>query len=88
MVVRRTLQVFTASGAIRAWATILIVTLGFGLALGSTIAYTAQSVRHSDRQWCDLLRGIDQPLPSNSPSTDRQRQFADTVHRLRVDKGC
>jgi len=86
--VRRTLQVFTATGAVRAWATVLMVILGFSLALGLTIAYTAQSVRRSDQQWCDLLRGIDQPLPSNSPTTDRQRQFADTVHRLRVDKGC
>lgn len=82
------MRIFTPTGAMRAWVTILIVILGFGLALGLTIAYTARSVRHSDQQWCDLLRGIDQPLPSNSPTTERQRQFVDTVRRLRVNKGC
>lgn len=57
-------------------------------AVGLSIGYTAMSVHRSDRQWCELLRGIDQPLPSSTPVTERARQFAAEVHKLRAAKGC
>lgn len=79
---------FTPTGAIRAWATVLMLILGFGAALGLTIGYTARSVHRSDQQWCEVLRTIDVPLPSGTPASPRARKFATDVHRLRVSKGC
>ena len=58
------------------------------LAVGASIAYTARAVQRSDQQWCELLRGIDQPLPSGTPATERTRRFVAEVHKLRVGKGC
>jgi len=57
-------------------------------AVGLSIGYTATSQHRSDRQWCEILRSLDQPLPSGSPVPDRTRRFAAEVHRLRVGKGC
>jgi hypothetical protein len=45
-------RVFTPSGAVRAWASILMVIVGFGLALGLTIGYVAKTRREDDRRWC------------------------------------
>jgi hypothetical protein len=84
----RQLHVLTATGAMRAWFTIVVLIAGFGAALGLTIGYTARAVHRSDQQWCELLRGIDQPLPSGTPITKRTRDFAHNVHVLRVRKGC
>lgn len=78
----------TPTGAVRAWWALLMVITSALVCVGLSVAYTAHTQRRSDQQWCDLLRGIDQPLPSNSPTTPRQRQFVETVHKLRVDKGC
>lgn len=84
----RLVRFLTPTGAFRAWWAVALTIVALLVAVFASIGYTARSVRHSDQQWCDLLRGIDQPLPSNSPTTERQRQFVNTVHRLRVDKGC
>lgn len=64
----------------------LVVTLL--AAVGLSIGYTARAVHRSDQQWCELLRGIDVPLPSASPATQRTLNFARQVHALRLEKGC
>lgn len=81
-------RLVTPTGAMRAWWAVMVSILSLGAAVGLSIGYTARAVHKSDQQWCDLLRGIDNPLPSNSPATERARKFAGTVHRLRVGKGC
>jgi hypothetical protein len=88
MVVRRTLQVFTATGAIRAWATVLMVILGFGLALGLTIGYVAKKSRDDDRRWCSLLVNLDDAYQQNPPTSPVGRQIAADMHNLRVGFGC
>lgn len=78
----------TPTGAMRVWWAVVTTIVALGAAVGFSVAYTAQEVRRSDRQWCELLRGIDVPLPSGSPVTQRTRDFSRQVHALRVKKGC
>lgn len=78
----------TATGALRAqWALLTVLVATFA-AVGLSIGYTARSVQRSDRQWCELLRSLDQPLPSATPVTDRQRTIARQIHQIRMGKGC
>jgi hypothetical protein len=43
-------HIFTPTGAIRAWASILMLILGFGLALGLTIGYVNKVDKAADRR--------------------------------------
>jgi hypothetical protein len=83
-----TARVLTPTGAFRAWYAVLVVVVACVASAGASIGYTAQSVHRSDQQWCDLLRSLDQPLPTSPPPTDRQVIIARQMHALRVGKGC
>jgi hypothetical protein len=86
--VSRLIHFLTPTGAMRAWWAVVVTIVSLGAAVTLSIGYTAQAVRRSDQQWCELLRSIDVPLPSGSPATQRTRDFARQVHALRVKKGC
>lgn len=85
------MHVFTPTGAIRAWATILMLILGFGLALGLTIGYVAQTRRVDDRRWCALLGTLVTPQPTTPPQTpqeQRGRVVTEQIRRLYHELGC
>lgn len=81
-------RLFTPTGAMRAWATVLMLTLGFGLALGLTIAYVNKVDRASERrnierarEFCTIITLIDdrnQQVPPKlppSPTADQRQQY-------------
>jgi len=88
--------VLTPTGAFRAWATLLVVTVGFGLALGLTIAYVSRVDRDAEarnvqrsREICGLIRLIDDRNQRMTPSTDPDTTaFRAELHRYRVALGC
>jgi hypothetical protein len=82
------LRIFTPTGAIRAWASVLMVIVSFGLALGLTIAYVARVHRDDDRRWCALLSNLDDAYRQNPPTSPTGRQIAADMHNLRVGFGC
>lgn len=84
----RVIRFLTPTGAMRAWWALVVTIVSLCSAVGLSIGYTARSVQRSDRQWCELLRSLDQPLPSATPVTDRQRGIARQIHQIRVGKGC
>lgn len=82
------MRFFTPTGAIRAWATILMLILGFGLALGLTIGYVnkvdkAAEKRNIDRarDFCGIIVLIDdrnQKVPPKLPpnaTAEQKEQF-------------
>jgi hypothetical protein len=88
-------HVFTPTGAIRAWASILIVILGFGLALGFTIAYVTKVDKEAERRnversrdICGIIKLIDDRNQKLHPSSAEQKQFVDELHRYRLKLGC
>lgn len=90
------LHIFTPTGAMRAWATVTMLILGFGLALGLTIAYVNKVDRDAERrnvqrarEICGLIVLIDnrnQKLPETTdPGT---AAFRAELHRYRLALGC
>ncbi len=52
----------------------------------AVVSYTSWAQAQSDKRWCDLLNGIDQP---NTPATtERARVAQRQIHKLRIDFGC
>ena len=88
---RRALHVFTPTGALRAWATTLMLILGFGLALGLTIGYVARTRHLDDRRWCALLGTLIAPQPTTPPATPQEargREITEKIRKLYDDLGC
>jgi hypothetical protein len=84
-------HIFTPTGAIRAWATILMVILGFGLALGLTIGYVVDQQHKADARWCALLGSLVTPQPTTPPATPQEvrgRQITEQVRTLYREMGC
>lgn len=89
-------RVLTPTGAIRAWATVLMLVLGFGLALGLTIGYVtkvdkaaeARNVERS-RDWCRIIVMLDDRNQKLPPAQDQETaDFRAALHDLRISKGC
>jgi hypothetical protein len=88
--------VLTPTGAMRAWATLLVVVVGFGLALGLTIGYVKKVDQAAERrnvarvqEICGLIRLIDdrnQKLPP--PPDSDTAAFRAELHRYRTALGC
>lgn len=85
------LRVFTPAGAMRAWATILMLILGFGLALGLTIGYVARERRQDDARWCALFGILVVPQPVSPPQTPQEirgRAITAAIIALYRELGC
>ncbi len=89
-------RVLTPTGAMRAWATLLTVIVGFGLALGLTIGYVKKVDREAEarnversRDWCRILILLDDRNQKLPPSQDKDTMdFRREIHDLRISKGC
>lgn len=82
---------FTPTGALRPWATLLMLILGFGLALGLTIGYVARTRAQDDQRWCSLLHTLITPQPTSPPQTPQEargRAVTDQIRRLHAEFGC
>lgn len=55
--------------------------------LGFNLWYTAKTDSDSNREWCDLLILLDNPIPPDS-SNARAVDAAIKIHTLRVNFGC
>lgn len=86
----------TPTGAIRAWATVLMVVLGFGAALGLTIGYVVKVDKAAEkrnversRDICGIIRLIDNRNQTLPPATDKDTaDFRAELHRYRLKLGC
>lgn len=92
---KQAMHVFTPTGAMRAWATMLLAVIGFGLALGLTIAYVNRIDRNAERRnversrdICGIIRIIDDRQQKVTNPNPDQKQFIDELHRYRVKLGC
>lgn len=92
----RALHLFTATGAMRAWAATMLTIVCFGLALGLTVAYVrkvnadaeARNVQRS-REICGLIVLIDDRNQALPPESDPDTAaFRAELHRYRVALGC
>lgn len=84
-------HILTPTGAIRAWASTLMLILGFGLALGLTIGYVAETRRQDDARMCRLLDVLLAPQPSTPPQTpqeQRSRAVAKAMRDYYHELGC
>lgn len=88
-------RILTPTGAMRAWATILLLIVGFGLALGLTIAYVGKVDRAAEhrnqersREICGLITVLDDAYAETPPTTPVGRHLADEIHRYRMRLGC
>jgi hypothetical protein len=88
-------HILTPTGAMRAWATVLLLILGFGIALGLTIAYVKKVDREAEqrniersREICDVAVFIDDQQQQRTPTTEAQRQFYEKWHRFRLSLNC
>jgi hypothetical protein len=86
----------TPTGAFRAWATLFVVIVGFGLALGLTIGYVRKVDREAEarnvqrsREICGLIRLIDDRNQRMAPAADPDTTaFRAELHRYRIALGC
>lgn len=89
---KRVMHVFTPTGAMRAWATMLLSIVGFGLALGLTIAYVNKVDRDAEkrnidraRDFCTVIVLIDdrnQQVPPKlvpNPTPEQRQQYEVSV---------
>ncbi len=89
-------HILTPTGAFRAWATVLMLTLGFGLALGLTIGYVNKVDNANERrdvqrarEICGIIRLIDDRNQQLPPAADPEAQaFRAEMHRYRLALGC
>jgi hypothetical protein len=88
-------RILTPTGAFRAWATVTMLIIGFGLALGLTIAYVNRVDHRADarnqqraREICGLMRVLDDAYQQTPPTTPTGRTVAAEIHRYRVNLGC
>jgi hypothetical protein len=92
---RPTLHVLTPTGAFRAWATVTMLIVGFGVALGLTIGYVHKVDRENERrdikraqEICEVATFIDDRQQKLTPTTEDQRLFYEKWHRFRVSLNC
>ena len=90
---KRLAWIVTPSGAMRAWATTLLLILGFGLALGLTIAYVDKVDRASEqrnlqraRDFCGIITLLDDrnqrvgvPKPPPNATPEQLQQYRDAT---------
>ena len=88
-------RVLTPTGAMRAWATLLAVIVGFGLALGLTIGYVKRVDREAEarnvqrtREICGLILVLDEAYQATPPTTPLGRNVATEIHAYRQRLGC
>lgn len=89
-------HVLTPTGAFRAWATVTMLILSFGLALGLTIGYVRKVDEDAERrnlqrarEICGLINLIDDRNQRMTPSTDPDTTaFRAELHRFRLALGC
>lgn len=89
-------HVLTPTGAVRAWATVVMLILGFGLALGLTVGYVTKVDRQAERrnversrEICGIIRLIDDRNQSLPPAPDKDTaDFRSELHRYRLALGC
>ena len=88
-------KVVTPTGAMRAWATLLAVIVGFGLALGLTIGYVKKvdaDAEHRNlersREICGLILVLDEAYQATPPTTPLGRNVAAEIHAYRTRLGC
>ena len=88
-------RVLTPTGAMRAWATVLMLMLGFGLALGLTIGYVTKVDQRAEqrnvertREICGLIVVLDDAYQQTKPTTALGQNIADEIHRYRLRLGC
>lgn len=91
--------ILTPTGAFRAWATVLMVLVGLGVALGLTIGFVTRVDREAEqrniqrsREICGLIRLIDDvnqqaPAPSG-PTAETVKAYRAELHRYRLALGC
>lgn len=88
--------ILTPTGAFRAWATVLMLLVGVGTALGLTIGYVKKvddaaerrNVERS-REICGIIRLIDDRNQELPPATDPDTaDFRAELHRYRLALGC
>jgi hypothetical protein len=96
---RALVHVVTPTGAMRAWATVTLLIVCFGLALGLTIGYVKKvdaeaekrNVQRS-REICGLIRLIDdvnqQAPPPTGPTAETVKAYRAELHRYREALGC
>lgn len=80
------MRFFTATGAFRAWWSLVVVLAAAVCVAAGSIVYTNHTQREADRRWCELLASLDQP--GQPPTTERGRQIQEQIHELRDDLGC
>ncbi|GAA0739294.1 hypothetical protein Drose_04100 [Dactylosporangium roseum] len=85
----------TPTGAIRAWATVTMLIVGFGLALGLTIGYVQRvddaAERRNierEREICGLIVVLDDAYRQIPPATQLGKNIADEIHRYRLRLDC
>lgn len=88
-------HILTPTGALRAWATILMLIVTFGVALGLTIGYVNKVNQDAERRSaqrfrdiCGVIRIIDDRNKEIVPTTPEQGRFIDELHRYRLSLGC
>lgn len=90
------MRILTPTGAFRAWATVLMLVLGFGMALGLTIGYVTKVDREAERrnversrEICGIIRLIDDRNQELPPAGDKDTaDFRAELHRYRQKLGC
>lgn len=89
-------HVFTPTGAFRAWATVTLLIVCFGVALGLVVAYVRKVDRDAEvrnlqraREICGIVRLIDDRNQELPPATDpATADFRAELHRYRTALGC
>lgn len=88
-------RILTPTGAMRAWATVVMLILGFGLALGLTIGYVKKVDKEAERRnversrdICGIIVMLDDRNQKITPTSEDQRRFIDELHRYRQRLGC
>lgn len=95
----KAVQVFTPTGAMRAWVTVLLLIVGFGLALGLTIMYVNKVDRANEaaRQRqneqtkvavCALVQANVAADEETPPMTPAGKNKAAAWRALKVQFGC
>lgn len=65
---------------------VAVIALSMIMTGSVSIIYVGWAQEKSDKRWCELLNGIDQP---NVPATtERARNAQKQIHKLRVEFGC
>lgn len=70
---------------------LLIVTASILAVTISGIIYTNYVARQNNRQWCAVLKSIDdayEPVANNPNASPAGKHIADEFHRLRVEFSC